>query len=111
VLQSEVRKASNAPSLDAQPENGNGSVPQSQATPTRQRRLNPIKRKEMQQRCRQVEEEIARLEAGIAHCETALQTYVDSEETLRLTRELKGHRSELENLMAEWEGLAQALHN
>lgn len=110
-LQSDGKKASNAPSAEAQPENGKGTVSEPKGAQARQRRLNPIKRKEMQQRCRQVEEEIARLEAGIAHCETALQTYVDSEESLRLARELKGHRSELENLMAEWEELAQALHN
>jgi ATP-binding cassette, subfamily F, member 3 len=89
--------------------NGNGNPPQTGLAEARQKRLNPIKRKQMEERCHELEEEIARLEAGIAHCETSLQTFVSNEETMRLTEELSTHRSELQALMAEWEGLAQAL--
>jgi hypothetical protein len=56
-----------------------------------------------------LEEEIGRLEAGIAHCETSLQNFISNEETLRLTQEMNTHRGELQALMSEWEDLAQAL--
>ena len=89
--------------------NGNGNPPPTGLAEAKQKRLNPIKRKQMEERCHELEEEIARLEAGIAHCETSLQTFVSNEETMRLTEELSEHRGELQPLMAEWEGLAQAL--
>jgi ATP-binding cassette, subfamily F, member 3 len=88
--------------------NGNGNPPQTGLAEAK-KRLNPIKRRQMEERCHELEEEIARLEASIAHCETSLQTFVSNEETMRLTEELSTHRSELQALMAEWEGLAQAL--
>jgi ATP-binding cassette, subfamily F, member 3 len=97
--------------LEAKPElaptNGHGlpGPPREAAA----RRLNPIKRKQLEERCQEMEEEIARVEAAIAHCETALQTFVSTEETMRLTQELNERRSELANLLAEWEQLGQAL--
>jgi ATP-binding cassette subfamily F protein 3 len=89
--------------------NGNGSGPDPKGSEPKQKRLNPIKRKQMEERCQQLEEEIARLEAGIAHCETSLQTFTSNEETMRLTQELSAHRAELQTLMTEWERLGQAL--
>lgn len=74
-----------------------------------QRRLNPIRRQQMEERCRELEEEIARHEAGIAHCECSLQNFISNEETVRLTRELTSQREELQLLLSEWEELAQAL--
>ncbi len=88
---------------------GNGNPPADKPADSRQKRLNPIKRKQLEERCHELEEEIERLEAGIAHCETSLQTFVSNEESLRLTQELKAHRGELAGLMSEWEELAQAL--
>jgi hypothetical protein len=38
-----------------------------------------------------------------------LQNFVSTEETLRLTQELKEHRAELDTLLPEWEELAQTL--
>jgi ATP-binding cassette subfamily F protein 3 len=76
---------------------------------TKQKRVNPIKRRQMEDRCRELEEEIGRLEAGIAHCETSLQNFISNEETLRLTQEMNTHRGELQALLSEWEDLAQAL--
>jgi ATP-binding cassette subfamily F protein 3 len=86
---------------------GNGK--QRPGPDARPKRLNPIKRKQMQERCQDAEQEIARLEALIAQCETALQTFVSTEETLRLTQELHVRRAELTSLLAEWEELGQAL--
>ncbi len=56
-----------------------------------------------------MEENIARIEARIADCETGLLTFISAEETQRLTQELQCHRSELASLMAEWETLSQDL--
>src|SRR5262249_54650652 len=75
----------------------------------RQKRLNPIKLKQMKERLREVEEEIARLEAAIAAAETALQDFISVEETQRQTGLLALSKSELEQAMREWEELGQAL--
>src|SRR5712671_4462681 len=56
---------------------------------TKQKRLNPIKLKQMKERLVELEEEIARLEAAITIAETALQNFVSVEETQRQTDLLK----------------------
>jgi len=73
------------------------------------RRLNPIKRKQLQNRVHEIEEEIARVEAAIAHCESGLSTFVSADETQRQNQELNSRRSELESLLGEWEELSQVL--
>jgi ATP-binding cassette, subfamily F, member 3 len=73
------------------------------------KRLNPIKRKQMAERSREIEEDIARVETAIAISESALLNYVSAEETKRQTLDLEKHRQELTQLMAEWEELGQAL--
>jgi ATP-binding cassette subfamily F protein 3 len=81
-----------------------------QAEPeARQKRLNPIKLKQMKERLGELEEEIARLEAAIATAETALQEFVSVEETQRQTDLLNGSKSDLERAMNEWEELGQVL--
>jgi ATP-binding cassette subfamily F protein 3 len=75
----------------------------------KQKRLNPIKLKQMKERCAEIEEEIARLEAGIADCENALTTFVSAEETARRTGELKSHKDSLQELMQEWEEVSAAI--
>jgi hypothetical protein len=49
------------------------------------------------------------VEAAIAHCETALLTFVSADETHQQTQELDARRNELSRLMAEWEELSQTL--
>ncbi|HEX6502103.1 MAG TPA: ABC-F family ATP-binding cassette domain-containing protein [Terriglobales bacterium] len=73
------------------------------------KRVNPIKLQQMKDRCQQLEEEIAQIEDDIREHEMALQNFVNSEETLRLTQELKQRRTQLETLIPEWEELAQTL--
>jgi ATP-binding cassette, subfamily F, member 3 len=73
------------------------------------KRLNPIKRKQMEDRVKEIEESISRTEAAIADCETALLTFVSAEEMQRATRELSDHRAGLKVLLAEWEELGQVL--
>ena len=77
--------------------------------PARQRRINPIKLRQMKERCSEIEEEITRVEAGIAECETGLQTYVSPEETARVTDLLAVHKRQLQELLDEWEELSGAL--
>jgi ATP-binding cassette subfamily F protein 3 len=73
------------------------------------KRLNPIKMKQMQDRCHEMEEHIAELEDGIAECERELQSYVSAAETQRQTELLAQRRAQLTTLMEEWEELSQAL--
>jgi ATP-binding cassette subfamily F protein 3 len=80
-----------------------------QTTDAKAKRLNPIKRKQMEERSREIEEDIARVEAAIAINESALLNYVSAEETRRQNLDLEKHREELAQLMAEWEEVGQAL--
>ena len=73
------------------------------------KRLNPIKRKQMQHRAQELEEEIDSLESAIAQCESSLQNFVSAEETARVTRELEENRSQLQRCIAEWEEIGQEL--
>ena len=73
------------------------------------RRLNPIKRKQMEDRVGQLEEKIRRLEAAVAGFESSLQTFVSAEQTTRLTREMAESKAQLHSHLAEWEELSQAL--
>jgi ATP-binding cassette, subfamily F, member 3 len=95
---------------ESQPTNGNRVAAENSATEEpKAKRLNPIKRKQMEDRVHGIEEDIARVEAAIGQCETALLTFVSAEETQRQSQELKSHRTKLEGLMAEWEQLSQTL--
>ena len=87
-----------------QPTNGDGS----DSGPAK-KRLNPIKRKQMQDRVRELEEEINRVEAAIANCETALQNFVSAEATQRQAQELERHKAERAAMIEEWEGLEEEL--
>ena len=73
------------------------------------KRMNPIKLKKMQDRCQQLEAEIAGLEEGIADCERELQSFSSAEETQRQTDLLSQRRAGLASRMAEWEELSQVL--
>ena len=73
------------------------------------KRMNPIKRKQMEDRLHALESEIARAEAAIVSCETNLQSFVSAEETQRQTQDLANHKSELQKLMDEWETLSEEL--
>ena len=75
------------------------------ATGNKSRRLNPIKQKQMEDRCAFLEEEIPRVEASIAHTEEQLAVYISSAETQRLTELGAGLREQLAQLTAEWEEL------
>ncbi|MGA2909718.1 MAG: ribosomal protection-like ABC-F family protein [Terracidiphilus sp.] len=77
----------------------------------RARRLNPIKQKQMQDRCRFLEEEVPRIESGVAHTEEQLGIYVSAAETERLTKLAEELRGQLTALTAEWEELTAELES
>ncbi len=85
--------------------NTNPEVESDAATKDRPRRLNPIKQKQMEDRCAFLEEEVPRLEAAIAHTEEQLGVYVSAAETQRLTTLAEELRVHLATLTAEWEDL------
>ena len=90
------------------PANG-GGAPAADVAEPKGKRLNPIKRQQMEDRLHEIEEGIARAEAAIAVCETDLQSFVSAEETQRRTQELAGRKTDLQSLMKEWEELSGAL--
>jgi len=80
-----------------------------QATGNRPRRLNPIRQKQMEERCAFLEEETPRIEAAIRHTEEQLGVYVSADETQRLSALAADLRSQLASLTAEWEELTVQL--
>jgi ATP-binding cassette subfamily F protein 3 len=79
------------------------------AAKERVRKLNPIKLKQLEDRCAYLEEEVPRIEASILHTEGALGSYVSTEETQRLTVLLDSLRAQLTAMTAEWEDLMMQL--
>jgi len=74
-----------------------------------EKRLNPIKLRQAQERRRAIEEKVTRLEAEIADYEASLGNFVSVEETKRTSEMLDARRSDLNTLMAEWEEVSQLL--
>ncbi|MGA2337761.1 MAG: ABC-F family ATP-binding cassette domain-containing protein [Terriglobales bacterium] len=89
--------------------NGDEAAAGSLAVEPKAKRLNPIKRQQMEDRLHEIEEEIARAEAAIAVCETELQSFVSAEENQRQIQELADHKKALQSLMKEWEELSGVL--
>ncbi len=98
-----------AASAAAQPTNGKPPEAPTIPSDSKSKRLNPIKRKQIEERVQELEKTISRLETAIADHETALQTFVSSEETERHSRELGSNRSDLQKCLAEWEELGESL--
>jgi ATP-binding cassette subfamily F protein 3 len=94
--------------VTATPANGNKPA-SSDSAEAKTKRLNPIKRKQMEERVRELEQEINRTETAITQHETALQNFVSAEETARLSHELETHRAALQKRLTEWEELTGAL--
>ncbi len=82
-----------------------GSQPNPEPAKEKSKRLNPIKQKQMEDRCAFLEEEIPRIEASVAHTEEQLGVFVSAAETQRLTTLAEDLRSQLASLTSEWEDL------
>ncbi|MFZ0942087.1 MAG: ABC-F family ATP-binding cassette domain-containing protein [Candidatus Sulfotelmatobacter sp.] len=92
------------------PVNGNHAANDAPASViAKGKRLNPIKRKKMEDRIRELEAEISRAEAVIARCETALQSFVSAEESQTQSQELDRNKTAHAAFLAEWEELSQSL--
>ena len=74
-----------------------------------EKRVNPMKLRQMKDRQEKIEADTARLEAEIAECEAALGNFVSVEETKRVSGLLDARKSELGKLLAEWEEVAEAI--
>jgi ATP-binding cassette subfamily F protein 3 len=97
------------PVLEA-PSNGNQAAGDA-ASAVKAKRMNPIKRKKMEDRIHELEAEINRAETGIARCETALQDFVSAEESQRQSQELERHKAAHAAFIKEWEDLSQSLQD
>jgi ATP-binding cassette subfamily F protein 3 len=73
------------------------------------KRLNPIKRKQMEDRVAELEAEISHREDEIARLETALQSFVSAEESQRQSQELENHKASHAAMIQEWEDLSALL--
>ena len=73
------------------------------------KRINPIKIKRMQEQARQLESRVAELEADIQQSELALSDFTGADEAMKLAGALEAKRTQLDQVMAEWEGIAQEL--
>jgi ATP-binding cassette subfamily F protein 3 len=89
------------------PTDGNGAA--GAITEPKQKRMNPIKLRQMQERVAEIEATVAKLEAEIADTESALGSFVSVEETMRLTQLLETRRAELAKMMEEWEELSSTI--
>ena len=108
ALREALSLSSPSANLSPEPANGNqNSTKQSAELPAK--RLNPIKRKQLEERVHALEEEVTLVEAAIAHCEASLQTFVNADETQRVTQALSARRTELQALMGEWDELSKVL--
>ncbi len=79
----------------------NGSAPA--------RRLNPLKRRQLEERLAALEAEVPHAEAAMAETEQALGVYVSAEQTQRLTAVLAELRAHHAALLAEWEEVSVAI--
>jgi ATP-binding cassette subfamily F protein 3 len=96
---------------DGQKEEGALAPDGQPATGNRPRRLNPIKQKQMEERCAFLEEEIPRVESSIAHTEEQLGVYVSAAESQRLSDLAEDLRRQLAAFTAEWEDLMMQLES
>jgi ATP-binding cassette, subfamily F, member 3 len=104
-----VAKSEPAAKIVAEPpSNGNRSADVA-ITSEPKKRLNPIKRKQIQDRVQELEQEIGRTEDEIARLETALQSFVSAEESQHQSQELEQHKANHALLLKEWETLSESL--
>jgi len=110
-LVGETAPVSAKPASAPQPKNGDCSDHPTAVAEAPKKRLNPLKRKQMEERVIELEQRISRSEDDIARLETALQSFVSAEESQRQSQELESNKASHAALVGEWEELAQELEN
>ena len=73
------------------------------------KRLNPIKRKQIEDRVQELEAEISKAESAIAEIEAALQNFVSAEESQRQSQDLDQRKASHAAMVSEWEEKSEAL--
>jgi ATP-binding cassette subfamily F protein 3 len=95
-------------------ENPETAAPEPQAADpngaARSKRLNPIRLRQLKERCASLEREIAGVEAEIAGYEAELSEFKNADETIRVNDRLARRRGDLEALIREWEQVSVTLH-
>jgi ATP-binding cassette subfamily F protein 3 len=73
------------------------------------KRMNPIKRKQMEDKLAAAEAAVPQLEAAIIAAENAMAEFVSAEQTQRLAEELAALRARHADAIKDWESLSSAL--
>jgi ATP-binding cassette subfamily F protein 3 len=73
------------------------------------KRVNPLRLQEMKDRCREIEEQVARLEAEIEGYGQESAHFKSAEESVRLAKLIEQGREEIARLMREWEETAKVV--
>src|ERR1700676_4552886 len=103
-----IRQQLNVPEPAAPPPS-NGNQAAADNSFAKAKRMNPIKRKKMEDRVHELEAGISRAETVIAQCEAALQDFISAEETQRQSQELDQHKTEHAAMIKQWEELSESL--
>jgi ATP-binding cassette subfamily F protein 3 len=100
------------PPRSQSPSNGNEAPASAESEPAAKlKRMNPIKRKKMEDRIHELEREISQAEDRIANYEAQLQNYISAEESQRQSQELDQQKTTHAALLKEWEDLAGSLQS
>jgi ATP-binding cassette subfamily F protein 3 len=92
----------------------NGAVPQVAVEPEtpvlpKQKRVNPMKLRQLQDRAAELEERIASMEHEIAQHELSLGDFRSAEESVRTADLIEQQRQEMSKLLAEWEQVSEQI--
>jgi ATP-binding cassette subfamily F protein 3 len=88
-----------------------GPLPKAPTTPSpvKSKRLNPIRLQQMKDRCREIEEQVARLEAEIEGYTQELAHFRSAADSVRLAKSIEQGREEIARVMREWEETAKVV--
>src|SRR5579862_7449232 len=75
------------------------------------KKINPALVRKMERRRKELEEEISRCETEIAGCEAELANFKSADESIRRAKLLDERRTQLKELMKEWEQASLALED
>ncbi len=89
--------------------NGSGAAPEPVEPAAPKKRLNPMKRKQLQDRACELESRISELEAEIAGHELALSEFRGADDAVRTAALLEQRREELNERVAEWEKVSEEI--
>ena len=83
---------------------GHAASAQTEPAPAaKSKKINPLRLQEMNDRCREIEEQVARLEAEIEGYGLESAHFKSAEESVRLAKLIEEGREEIARLMREWE--------